>query len=98
MSRAELVRASGLTRPTVVAIVKSLLQDGIAIESGTTPSSANWLLRLWWAPWIARVVQQRGEDGGGRSIRLRGRVDARDGEWRSDRAANPPDAAPTLTF
>jgi predicted NBD/HSP70 family sugar kinase len=41
MSRAELVRASGLTRPTVVAIVKSLLQDGLAIESGTTPSSAD---------------------------------------------------------
>jgi predicted NBD/HSP70 family sugar kinase len=41
MSRAELVRASGLTRPTVVAIVKSLLQDGLAIESGTTPPSAD---------------------------------------------------------
>src|SRR3954452_10952688 len=40
MSRAELVRASGLTRPTVVAIVKSLLQDGLAIEAGTTPSTA----------------------------------------------------------
>src|SRR3954451_8717286 len=39
MSRADLVRASGLTRPTVVAIVKSLLQDGLVIESGTSPSS-----------------------------------------------------------
>ena len=38
MSRAELVRASGLTKPTVMAIVKSLLHDGIAIESGTGPS------------------------------------------------------------
>ena len=36
MSRAELVRASGLTKPTVMAIVKSLLEDGIAIESGTS--------------------------------------------------------------
>ena len=35
MSRAELVRASGLTKPTVMAIVRSLLDDGIAIESGT---------------------------------------------------------------
>ena len=35
MSRAELVRASGLTKPTVMAIVRSLLEDGIAIESGT---------------------------------------------------------------
>ena len=39
MSRAELVRASGLTKPTVMAIVKSLLEDGIAIESGTTPAA-----------------------------------------------------------
>src|SRR4051812_12723413 len=38
MSRAELVRASGLTKPTVMAIVRSLLQDGIAIESGTSPA------------------------------------------------------------
>ena len=37
MSRAELVRASGLTKPTVMAIVKSLLEEGIAIESGTSP-------------------------------------------------------------
>src|SRR3954465_5257711 len=37
MSRAELVRASGLTKPTVMAIVKSLLEAGIAIESGTSP-------------------------------------------------------------
>jgi predicted NBD/HSP70 family sugar kinase len=35
MSRAELVRASGLTKPTVMAIVRSLLRDGIAFESGT---------------------------------------------------------------
>src|SRR3954465_10158759 len=39
MSRAELVRASGLTKPTVMAIVKSLLGDGIAIESGTSPAA-----------------------------------------------------------
>src|SRR3954454_6258929 len=39
MSRAELVRASGLTKPTVMAIVKSLLEDGIAIESGTSPAA-----------------------------------------------------------
>jgi predicted NBD/HSP70 family sugar kinase len=39
MSRAELVRASGLTKPTVMAIVRSLLRDGIAIESGTRPGS-----------------------------------------------------------
>ncbi len=38
MSRADLVRASGLTKPTVMAIVKSLLEDGIAIESGTSTS------------------------------------------------------------
>src|SRR3954468_25088452 len=37
MSRAELVRASGLTKPTVMAIVKSLLEEGVAIESGTSP-------------------------------------------------------------
>jgi len=37
MSRAELVRASGLTKPTVMAIVKTLLEAGIAIESGTSP-------------------------------------------------------------
>src|SRR4051794_19877226 len=36
MSRAELVRASGLTKPTVMAIVRSLLDAGIVIESGTT--------------------------------------------------------------
>ena len=41
MSRADLVRATGLTRPTVVAIVKSLLQDGLAIESGTVQAKAN---------------------------------------------------------
>ena len=41
MTRADLVRASGLTRPTVGAIVKSLLQDGIAIESGTSPPSGD---------------------------------------------------------
>jgi predicted NBD/HSP70 family sugar kinase len=35
MSRAELVRWSGLTKPTVMAIVRSLLDDEIAIESGT---------------------------------------------------------------
>jgi predicted NBD/HSP70 family sugar kinase len=34
MSRAELVRASGLTKPTVMAIVRSLLEDGVAVESG----------------------------------------------------------------
>ena len=39
MSRAELVRASGLTKPTVTAIVRSLLRDGIAIESGTRPGT-----------------------------------------------------------
>jgi predicted NBD/HSP70 family sugar kinase len=39
MSRAELVRASGLTKPTVMAIVKSLLEDGIAIQSGTSPAA-----------------------------------------------------------
>ena len=39
MSRAELVRASGLTKPTVMAIVKSLLEDGVATESGTTPAA-----------------------------------------------------------
>jgi predicted NBD/HSP70 family sugar kinase len=39
MSRAELVRASGLTKPTVMAIVRSLLRDGIAIESGTRPGA-----------------------------------------------------------
>ena len=39
MSRAELVRASGLTKPTVMAIVRSLLADGIAIESGTRPGA-----------------------------------------------------------
>ncbi len=39
MSRAELVRASGLTKPTVMAIVRSLLEDGIAIESGTRPGA-----------------------------------------------------------
>lgn len=38
MSRAELVRASGLTKPTVMAIVKSLLEDGIAVEAGTGPA------------------------------------------------------------
>jgi predicted NBD/HSP70 family sugar kinase len=37
MSRAELVRASGLTKPTVMAIVKSLLEEGVAVESGTSP-------------------------------------------------------------
>ena len=37
MSRAELVRASGLTKPTVMAIVKSLLDEEIVIESGTGP-------------------------------------------------------------
>jgi predicted NBD/HSP70 family sugar kinase len=37
MSRAELVRASGLTKPTVMAIVRSLLDDGIALESGMRP-------------------------------------------------------------
>jgi glucokinase len=37
MSRAELVRASGLTKPTVMAIVKSLLEERVAIESGTAP-------------------------------------------------------------
>jgi len=36
MSRAELVRASGLTKPTVMAIVKSLLEDGIVVEAGTS--------------------------------------------------------------
>jgi predicted NBD/HSP70 family sugar kinase len=41
MSRAELVRASGLARPTVMAIVKSLLQEGLAIESGTVAPTAN---------------------------------------------------------
>ena len=41
MTRADLVRASGLTRPTVVAIVKSLLHDGLAIESGTVAPTAN---------------------------------------------------------
>ena len=39
MSRAELVRASGLTKPTVMAIVRSLLEEGIAIESGTSPAA-----------------------------------------------------------
>lgn len=41
MTRADLVRASGLTRPTVGAIVKSLLRDGIAIESGTSPPAGD---------------------------------------------------------
>jgi predicted NBD/HSP70 family sugar kinase len=48
MSRAELVRASGLTKPTVMAIVKSLLADGIAIESGTRPSSGGRPGSLVW--------------------------------------------------
>ncbi len=54
MSRAELVRASGLTKPTVMAIVKSLLEDGIAIESGTsrrptaTPNAAGVPGSLVW--------------------------------------------------
>jgi predicted NBD/HSP70 family sugar kinase len=39
MSRADLVRASGLTKPTVMAIVKSLLHEGVVIESGTSPPS-----------------------------------------------------------
>src|SRR4051812_35180165 len=39
LSRAELVRASGLTKPTVMAIVKSLIEDGIAIESGTSAAA-----------------------------------------------------------
>src|SRR3954468_11967326 len=39
MSRAELVRASGLTKPTVLAIVKSLLEERVAIESGTSPAA-----------------------------------------------------------
>jgi predicted NBD/HSP70 family sugar kinase len=38
MSRAQLVRASGLTKPTVMAIVKSLLEDGIVVEAGTSAS------------------------------------------------------------
>jgi predicted NBD/HSP70 family sugar kinase len=37
MSRADLVRASGLTKPTVMAIVRSLLEEKVAIESGTGP-------------------------------------------------------------
>ncbi len=37
MSRAELVRTSGLTKPTVMAIVKSLLDEAVVIESGTGP-------------------------------------------------------------
>jgi predicted NBD/HSP70 family sugar kinase len=37
MSRAELVRASGLTKPTVMAIVKTLLEERVAVESGTGP-------------------------------------------------------------
>jgi predicted NBD/HSP70 family sugar kinase len=41
MSRAELIRASGLTKPTVMAIVKSLLRDGVVIESGTSQSQGN---------------------------------------------------------
>src|SRR4051812_32024045 len=39
MSRAELVRVSGLTKPTVMAIVRSLLEAGVAIESGTSPAA-----------------------------------------------------------
>src|SRR3954466_5301506 len=39
MSRAELVRVSGLAKPTVMAIVKSLLEEAIAIESGTSPAA-----------------------------------------------------------
>ncbi len=38
LSRAELVRASGLTRPTVMAIVSSLLATGVVTESGTRPA------------------------------------------------------------
>lgn len=38
MSRAELVRASGLTRPTVMAIVSALTGSGIVTESGTRPA------------------------------------------------------------
>ncbi|WP_432534428.1 ROK family protein [Kineococcus arenarius] len=35
LSRAELVRASGLARPTVMAIVSSLVAAGVLVESGT---------------------------------------------------------------
>jgi predicted NBD/HSP70 family sugar kinase len=34
LTRAELVRRSGLSRPTVVAIVRSLLEDGVALQAG----------------------------------------------------------------
>src|SRR4051794_33723613 len=39
MSRAELVRASGLTKPTVMAIVRSLLDNAIVVEAGTSPAT-----------------------------------------------------------
>jgi len=40
LTRAELVRSSGLTRPTVMAIVQRLLADGLVTESGQLRGSA----------------------------------------------------------
>ena len=40
LTRAELVRESGLARPTVMAIVQRLLADGLVVESGVSPVSA----------------------------------------------------------
>lgn len=40
LTRADLVRASGLARPTVMAIVHRLLADGLISEEGTIPASA----------------------------------------------------------
>ena len=83
MSRAELVRASGLTKPTVMAIVQVPARrrdrDRIGHAHGR---------RTRRAPGIAPVVQQRGEDRRGGPDRARTRTDPRDGRrHRARRAA-----------
>lgn len=40
LTRAELVRGSGLTRPTVMAIVRDLLADGLIVETGEVRAPA----------------------------------------------------------
>lgn len=80
LSRADVARATGLTRPTVSSIVAELLQSGLIIETGQGPSAGGkrpTLLSINGGGRHLVAIDLSGTDFRAARLNLRGEIEAR---------------------
>lgn len=84
LSRADVARATGLTRTTVSDVVEDLIETGLVVEAGTGPSTGGKAPILLQVPADARHLIGVDVDRdrlSGLVVNLRGEVRARESRW-----------------